>query len=368
MKQVHPSCMPSILERWARSARVDVRQASRMKRLLAVTGLLLWMPLLALAADKPATIVPGALWHDRQGEVINAHGAGMLKAPDGRYYWFGEHKISGKGGNAAHVGVSVYQSSDLLHWNARGIALPVSKDPDSDIADGAIIERPKVLHNAATGKYVMWFHLERAGHGYKDARVGVAVADAPAGPYRYLRSFQPNGQQSRDMTLFQDDGGIAYLFYSSERNATMHVTRLTDDYLGTEQDYQRLFVDQWLEAPAIFKHAGRYYFMGSECTGWKPNTAHGAAATSPMGPWTEFGNPAQGDDAALTFHSQSAYVLPMPGQPGRFIYMGDRWNPENAIDGRYVWLPLQLEGDGFRVDWHASWSLDEAQKTHVPSR
>lgn len=38
---------------------------------------------------------------------------------------------------------------------------------------------------------------------YEWARVGVAVADAPAGPYTYLRSFRPHNQQARDLTVFQ---------------------------------------------------------------------------------------------------------------------------------------------------------------------
>lgn len=325
-----------------------MRGASRACALLLALG--------SAGAAEPARFQPGELWHDSRGEVINAHGAGLLRDGDGSYYWFGEFKTAGRAGNTAHVGVSVYRSRDLLHWDAAGIALPVSADPGSDIADGAVIERPKVLHNAATGQYVMWFHLERPGQGYKDARVGVAVATRPAGPYRYLRSFRPNGEQSRDMTLFQDDDGSAWLFYSSEGNATMHVARLRPDYLDVEDHYARIFVDQWLEAPAVFKHAGRYYFLGSECTGWKPNPAHGASAPSPQGPWTEFGNPARGAEAATTFRSQSAYVLPWPGRPGRFVYVGDRWNPEDAIDGRYVWLPLVLEGEGFRIDWKPAWS------------
>ncbi|PPU84807.1 beta-glucanase [Xanthomonas sacchari] len=309
-----------------------------------------------MAAAGAGQIRPGAVWNDRQGVAINAHGAGVLRDRDGTYYWFGEYKTAGAGGNTAQVGVSVYRSRDLLHWDNRGIALQVADDRQSDIAKGAVIERPKVLYNAATGRYVMWFHLERPGQGYKDARVGVAMAERVDGPYRYLRSFRPNGQESRDMTLFQDDDGSAYLFYSSEGNATMHVTRLRSDYLDTEPTFARIFVERWLEAPAVFKQAGRYYFLGSECTGWKPNTAHGATAPSPTGPWTEFGNPARGEDAALTFHSQSAYVLPWPGRPGHFIYLGDRWNPGNPIDGRYVWLPLTLDGQGFRIDWRDAWS------------
>lgn len=329
--------------------RMGCRRRQRLGMLLLSMGMLLRGP-------AAAEIHPGAPWHDMRGQAINAHGAGLLQDRDGAYYWFGEFKTAGRAGNTAHVGVSVYRSRDLLHWDAAGIALKVSRDPSSDIADGAVIERPKVLYNAATRRYVMWFHLERPGQGYKDARVGVAIATRPDGPYRYLRSFRPNGQQSRDMTLFQDDDGSAWLFYSSEGNATMHVARLRPDYLDVEPRYERIFVEQWLEAPAVFKHAGRYYFLGSECTGWKPNPAHGASAPSPLGPWSEFGNPAQGADAATTFHSQSAYVLPWPGQPGRFIYIGDRWNPEDAIDGRYVWLPLVLEDEGFRIDWKQAWS------------
>ena len=38
---------------------------------------------------------------------------------------------------------------------------------------------------------------------YKKARLGIAVAPTPAGPYVYHGSFQPHGQESRDFTVFQ---------------------------------------------------------------------------------------------------------------------------------------------------------------------
>ena len=38
---------------------------------------------------------------------------------------------------------------------------------------------------------------------YKRARLGIAVAPTPVGPYVYMRSFQPHGQESRDFTVFQ---------------------------------------------------------------------------------------------------------------------------------------------------------------------
>lgn len=134
---------------------------------------------------------PGAVWPDDTGTHINAHGGGIL-LDEGVFYWFGEHKIAGDAGNVAHVGVHGYSSTDLYNWKDAGIALSVSEDPTSEIADGCILERPKVIYNAKTSRFVMWFHLEFKGQGYNTARVGVAVAERPTGPYTFLHSFRPN--------------------------------------------------------------------------------------------------------------------------------------------------------------------------------
>ena len=161
---------------------------------------------------------PGALWLDTEGVPINAHGGGLLYAGN-TYYWFGEFKTEGPRGNRAWEGVSCYASTDLYNWRNQGIVLPVVRDdPDHDLIEGCVIERPKVIYNAKTDRYVMWFHLELKGQGYTAARVGVAVAETPTGPYTYQGSFRPDGEMSRDMTLFVDDDGQAYLFTASEDN------------------------------------------------------------------------------------------------------------------------------------------------------
>ena len=111
---------------------------------------------------------PGELWLDDRSVHINAHGGGILDF-EGRYYWFGEHKVEGEAGNTAQVGVHCYSSHDLYNWKDEGIVLPVVKDdPDHDLAVGSIVERPKVIHNRKTGKFVMWFHLERKGTGTRE--------------------------------------------------------------------------------------------------------------------------------------------------------------------------------------------------------
>jgi hypothetical protein len=299
---------------------------------------------------------PGELWYDTSGVPINAHGGGILYR-DGVYYWFGEFKTEGTAGNLANVGVSCYSSHDLYHWKNEGIALSVSKDPASDIVAGSVIERPKVLYNAKTKTYVMWFHLELKGNGYAAARAGVAVSKRPAGPYTYLRSFRPDGEMSRDMTLFSDDDGKAYLITTSEDNQTQHLSQLTDDYLDTTGHFTRILAHEALEGEAIFKWHGHYFYIGSHTTGWAPNPAFAAVAGNLRGPWKPLGNPCRGEGANLTFGAQSTFILPVAGHPGAFIFMADRWRPRNAIDGRYVWLPVYLSADGFTIGWHSVWNL-----------
>jgi hypothetical protein len=304
----------------------------------------------------PPPFRPGELWPDTSGMPINAHGAGFL-FHDSTYYWFGEFKTAGPGGNAANVGVSVYSSQDLYHWKNEGIALKVSDDPSSDIVKGCVIERPKVLYNARTKTFVMWFHLELKGQGYRAARAGIATSKSPTGPYTFIRDFRPDGEMSRDMTLFQDDDGKAYLITTSENNQTQHVSELTPDFLDTTGHYTRILAHKALEGEAIFKWKGRYFYIGSHTTGWAPNPAFAAVADKLTGPWKELGNPCRGPGAELTFGAQSTYVLPIAGKPGAFIFIADRWRPRNAIDGRYIWLPITLEGDNFTIEWRPEWDL-----------
>lgn len=128
-------------------------------RIKFFTTLAAALSLVLPAAAQRSSFRPGEIWPDDKGVHINAHGGGVL-LHDGVYYWFGEHKTAGRAGNQAHVGVHCYSSMDLYNWKDEGVAFKVSKDPESPVTDGCILERPKVIYNAATGKFVMWFHLE----------------------------------------------------------------------------------------------------------------------------------------------------------------------------------------------------------------
>jgi len=163
---------------------------------------------------------------------------------------------------------------------------------------------------------------------------------------------------ARDMTIYQDDDDKAYLIYASEENYTLNISELSDDYTSFTGKWYRLFPGGHNEAPAMFKVNGKYYLITSGCTGWAPNAARSAVASSIYGPWKELGNPCVGKDSAFTFHSQSTYVLKVQGKENAFIFMADRWMPENPIDGRYIWLPVEFKESKIVLGWKNEWDLN----------
>ena len=360
---------------------------------------LLTMTLLLHAALwATGSIRPGQLWPDTQGQHINAHGGGVLIYQN-KYYWFGEYKSDNT--SSALVGVTCYSSSDRTHWRNCGIALSVSTEPGSEIERGCIIERPKVIYNPKTKKFVMWFHLELKDQGYRAARAAVAVSDKVTGPYHFVRSQRVNaycwpvnfsgadiaaldtldatryrqwwtpewrraiaqglflkrdysgGQMSRDMTLFVDDDGKAYHIYASEDNLTLHIAQLNSDFTAHSGRYVRVAAGGQNEAPALFKHQGKYWMITSGCTGWDPNEARMFSADSLFGPWTQHPNPCVGPNAKLTFGAQGTYVL--RDLTGRYIFMADIWRPSLPSDARYVWLPIAFEGGVPVIRWVDEW-------------
>ena len=302
-------------------------------------------------------ILSGKAWLDTEGNLIQAHGGGILKRGD-TYYWYGEDKSTGYNNK---VGVDGYASEDLVNWRPMGTVFKASDMPEQ-FREGGVAERPKVIYNAKTGKYVMWIHMD--ANGYKVSEAGVGVADKPEGPFVWLKSFRPIDDSTyRDMNLFVDDDGTAYTFYSGEGNATTHIIRLNDDYTDIErplkegENWARVFPKKWREAAAPFKYNGKYYMITSGTSGWNPNAASYGMADNILGPWTDHGNPIVGEGADTTHRSQSTFVFPSPsGKKGEFIYMGDRWNSKDLANSRYIWLPFTIKDDGtFNIEWQADW-------------
>ncbi|GEC03903.1 beta-xylosidase [Streptomyces spinoverrucosus] len=310
----------------------------------------------APASAAPQTITNGTQFTDTSGNPVHAHGGGIIKV-GAYYYWFGEHR------NADNTFryVDAYRSTDLKNWEFRNHVLTQSTDPELAVAN---IERPKVMYNASTGKFVMWMHKEN-GSDYSEARAAVAVSDTVDGDYTWQGSFRPLGQHmSRDITVFVDTDGTGYMISAARENYDLHIYRLTSDYTGIAA----LVADPWhgghREAPALFKRNGVYFMLTSGATGWNPNQQQYATATSITGPWTAMTN--VGDSTA--YGSQTTYVLPVQGTSGTaYLYLGDRWGNSfggTVNDSRYVWLPLTFPTSrSMSMSWSPEVTIDAAAGT-----
>ena len=363
-------------------------------------------PMLHVNSEKitDSSFLPGAVWNATDGNPIQAHGGQVQKmaVPDEgggtreTYVWVGENKTDGHTGNP----VAVYTSDDLYHWTSHGDVLrsiasveQIDTDPYfaalygnlneeerqhvvDCIGSDKVIERPKMLYNAKNDTYVIWFHSDDAtasnpDYKYDVGMAGLAVSDSPFGPFRFIERYRlsecPAGQidcfpfskgEARDMNLFLDDDGAAYIVYTSENNKTLYISRLNEDFTGLSgnvygKDYIRIFPGAMREAPVLIKHDGRYYLMSSSTTGWASNQARVWSADSIFGTWRNDGNPCVGRGRNVTFDTQSTTLFQAPD--GGWIYGGDRWNSSDLSDSRYVWLPVTFENGKLTIRWEEEW-------------
>ncbi|MFC8899956.1 RICIN domain-containing protein [Streptomyces cinereoruber] len=302
------------------------------------------------------TVTNATRFTDPAGNPVHAHGGGVVKVGE-YYYWFGEDRNA----DNSFRYVSAYRSTDLKTWEFRNHVLTEETDPE---LRGANIERPKVVYNASTGRFVMWMHKEGSATDYSEARAAVAVSDTVDGDYSWRGSFRPLGHMSRDITTFVDTDGTGYMISAANENADLHVYRLTSDYTGIDAQVQKLWAGQWREAPAMFKRDGVYFLLTSGATGWAPNQQKYATATSVTGTWSDLKD--IGD--RTTYGSQTAYVLPVQGTSGTsYLYMGDRWgNSMGGMvqDSQYVWLPLEFPTrTTMTMDYHPQITIDTATGT-----
>lgn len=336
----------------------------------------------------------GAVWNDTQNVKIQAHG-GQVQKIGAKWWWVGENRNGNRN-------ICIYSSDDLYNWKNEGYAMrtvdtrsqldtdpyftalygnltTVQKDAVyAGIQSNKVIERPKIIYNKKTNKYILWFHADDSNYGA--AAAGVAVSSSITGPYTFIKRsrlhqlpsneygtewYEAIGNRgfARDMNLFVDDDDTAYIVYSSEENRTMFISRLNADYtdLDVSQtpvglaknglDFIRLFPGAQREAPAMFKYNKKYYMITSGATGWDANPAQYWVADEIFGEWKNMGDPCISEPnipypANLTFGTQSTYIIPLDPANGKFIYMGDRWNSSNLSDSRYVWLPMYITPSG----------------------
>lgn len=117
----------------------------------------------------------------------------------GRY---GEHTYQ-QGIDEYKGGVASCSTDDFVTWRFEGIMLHYANITDMVFGTPGpfVVERPKVLYNNKTGKYVMWMGVDNANHSLGLA--GIAISDYRNGPYDFIRSFYPDGNETRDQMVYQ---------------------------------------------------------------------------------------------------------------------------------------------------------------------
>lgn len=280
---------------------------------------------------------------------------------------------------------------------------------DLSVGDSAVYERPKMIFNEQTRRWVIWYHADGPIRGnptsgsYSKAKAGVAISETadPAGPYKYLGSFRMstgrngnNPGMARDMNLFVDDkdandDGVldAYLIYASNENRDLTISLLDSTYTklatprqeesqGTDiagGDTYNIIATNSKESPAPIKYNGKYYIIYSGTTGWAPNTNKYAVSDGDniLGPYHEVGNPFVSGSSinqsnSNAFTTQSSSIIPYNEEKGQYIYFGDRWfNPDDNRDisqSRYIMTPMQFVNGELKVLPAADWKTNDLEQ------
>ena len=291
------------------------------------------------------TIVNGKMWIDETGKSVQAHGAGFVKVGD-LWYMIGEDRAG-----SWHPDVNMYSSKDLQHWKFEGKIIENGKT-HPDLGSKRFIERPKILWNQKTGKFVVWCHWE--GRNYGASEAAVFVSDNITGPYTYHWSGRPLDVKSRDCNIFQDEDGKAYFISTIDENQHIGLFELSDDYLSAVKCTQ-LFKGQRREAPAVVKVDGLYYMLSSACTGWNPNQCKLSSSTSLENGWSRLEN--IGD--SIAFDTQAASILTIRGTlQTTYLYVGDRWMDPTLPESKTIIFPVSFKDGKCDFQYRESFEIN----------
>lgn len=344
------------------------------------------------------SICPGQTWLDTEGKRIHAHG-GSLMFLDGIYYWYGENKEFTTGEKDIwHWGVRCYASKDLYNWEDKGLIIPPNEnDPDSSIHPSSCMDRPHILFNQRTKKFVCWLKIMQKDFTQTET---ILTADSLLGPYTIVReNLRPLGMSAGDFDLVAAPDGKAYYYFERVHSETI-CADLTDDYTDVTGYYSTHFPHigppYVREATAHFLRNGKHFLVTSGTTGYLPNPSEIAVADTWHGPFTVLGNPHRDDPSDTSFHSQITSVFKVPGKKDLYIALADRWrprfmdvtyeetkmlfeaglNPEQfrtppsdriqaALDDKctqdadYVWLPFRFDGETPYLEWMDEWKIED---------
>ena len=352
-------------------------------------------------------IRPGKVWLDTEGNPIQAHGFSVFyNEQEKLYFWYGENKaktVGGKKNTVWHWGVRLYTSPDLYNWTDKGLIIPPEPtDLTSPLHPTYCMDRPHIIYCEKTGKYVAWLKIMA---GEVSQFMSVMTADKFEGPYTFANKiYKPLDMDTGDFALHVDsETKKAYIFFERPHFQLICAT-LTDDYTAVTGEYSvhydNLLPPYTREAPTFFERNGKKYLFTSGTSGYFPNPSRVCVFKDYHGEYLDLGDPCIGDKKGNTFSSQITSVLKLPGKD-IYIACADRWRPEfwvsmmgkqiisgmerhfkdykpdtspqkaaplpgeeqkhteNTSISRYVWLPIEWDGEKPVLRWRDEWRVED---------
>ena len=349
----------------------------------------------------------GEMWLDTSGKPIFVHGGSIIQVGE-TFYWYGENKERTTGKDKIwHWGVRCYTSKDLYNWDDIGTIIPPQPDdPAAPLHPFKAMDRPQIVHNRETGKFVCWIKVMEDPWQTR----AVLLADRITGPYVLIRQHErPLGMSAGDFDIVTSpDDGKGYMYFERVHSETI-CADLNDDYTDFTGYYSTHFPHPGpplvREGLTYFRRKNRHYLASSGTTGYFPNPSETAQADSFHGPWTVLGDLHPGDRSRTSYNSQISSVFKHPAKKDLYIALADRWmgpmsGPEfesgemsrlvqsafakvfarsgeklsadearamavagtlrvNTSQSQHVWLPIRFDGERPVIEWRNEWSLDE---------
>ena len=299
----------------------------------------------------------------------------LLHASDGRYYMYG---------TSMPDGFEAVVSDNLTDWPSLG---QVYKGAGPDQWNVSCFWAPEVYER--DGQYYMFYSANSRNNPTAEEenfKIGVAVADSPAGPFKdlYNRPVFEIGYPVIDANvLFDDASGKSYIYFSrccykhpvdSEiadkartdslydeiEESWIYGAELLPDFSGIAGEPVKLLAPptllsdvqsewesrsvtageagrRWTEGSYIFRHGDTYYMMYSANAFYGGNYAVGyATSKSPLGPFTKSNtnpilkeNRSEGGNVIGTGHNMA---LTMPDGNMYTVYHGRMTsNPKERV-------------------------------------
>lgn len=261
------------------------------------------------------------------------------------------------------------------------------------------MDRPHLLYNERTKKYVLWLKY------CDDAHFAVLTSDSLKGKYTVVREvYRPFHTDCGDFDMAKDEvTGQGYLYWEVNHTAVWGA-KLSEDYTEAVGEpvpiYENMQPPFTREAVTHMERGGKHYLFTSGMTGYVPNPSEVAVSDDWLTGYRVLGDPHVDDDSRASFNSQISNIFKVEGKD-LFIAIADRWVPRFVVTGEtydmivraitsrydetvrvtpeekgliaklpvggsadtsiadYVWLPICWEGDMPRIFWHKEWKVEE---------